>query len=66
MDAITNSTLIPPISKIDTAPISYLNTSIILLSSTPPTRSSTTITTISITISTLTTKIKSIYYPPPN
>ena len=66
MDAVTNLTLILFINKIDTTSIPYLNTSIILLFPTPPTRSSTTITIKSITISALTIKIKSIYYPPSN
>ena len=50
----------------DIAPIPYLNTSVILLPPTPLTRFSAAVATISITISTLTTKIESIYYPPPN
>ena len=50
----------------DITPIPYLNVSIILLPPAPLTRSSTTVATISITISTLTTKIKSIHYPPLN
>ena len=66
MDIIANSTLILPISKMDTTPIFYLNTFIILSPPIPPAKSSTIITIISITISTLTIKIKSIYYPPSN
>ena len=66
MDAIANLTLIPPISKIDTAPIFYPNASVILLLLVPFARFFITIITISITISILTTKIEFIYYPFPN
>ena len=50
----------------DIAPIPYLNASIILLPPASLTRSSTAVAAISIAIFTLATKIKSIYYPPPN
>ena len=66
IDAITNSTLILPISKMDTALIPYPNASIISSPPTPPTRSSIAVAATSIIISTLATKIKSIYYSPPN
>ena len=66
MDAVANSTLIPPISKMDTASVPYLNASVILLPSTPPAGSSAAIITISIAVSALTAEIKSIYYPPLN
>ena len=66
IDTIANLSLNPPISKMDIAPIPYLNASIILSPPAPLTRSSTAVTTASIAISTLTTEIKSIYYPPPN
>ena len=66
MDAVADLTLILPISKMDTTLIPHPNASIISSPSIPPTRSSAAITTISITTSALTTKIKSIYYPPPN
>ena len=66
MDAVINSTLISPIGKIDTTPIPYLNIFVILSPLIPFTRSSTTVTTVSITVSTLTAEIESIYYPPPD
>ena len=66
MDNITNSTLIPPINKINTTPIPYLNTFIILLPPIPSIRFFVTITAISVAVSALAAEIESIYYPPPD
>ena len=66
IDAVADLSLNPPISKMDIAPVPYLNASIISSPPTPLTRSSAAVAAVSVTISTLATEIKSIYYPPPN